>query len=376
MVAQYLIDWASIASRVDRATATEAMELRWKLNSLRQKIETNGVVIMDDDSRLIEKLQSTIVFLKTLTEESNEEEYSNLILALESFQNVYENRQYYVKAADSRGALPDCIDAWNDHVRPISPQGITGGVVITDNGELALGTLESETIDSYETSETECLRRNWSSGRSYNAGTQKEFIEYLNAFAATSSGEVLFVDPYWGSAGQSTEAGGESAQQKRYLHATVLFAKPFMMNSDVERIDFLTEYPKDPNDRSKECVCFCTDKLCNRLSGLVAVRRGDLVMNVEFVEPLDRSATFHNRYLVNETYTMSLLNGIDVCDTGGRMGNFEVQLFGQSGRGDKLKRGKVTNYRKRTLKPEEVDLQKPYVRIIKDKPFVRFTVNG
>ena len=378
MIAQYLIDWASIESRVYNATPAEAMRLCWKLTSLREKIEKNGIAIVDEDSRLIEKLQGVIVFLKTLMGDTSEEGYSDLILALENFQNVYANRQYYVKVEDTQGVLQDCIAAWNEHVRLISQQGIVGGVVITDTPDLTLGTLMSETIDSYEASETERLRQTWSEGRSYNDGSQTDFMAYLNAFAATSSGEVLFVDPYWGSTGQPTEAGGESVQQLRYLHATVLFAKPFVMNPEVERIDFLTEYPRDPDDRRKDCICFCTDKIGDKIDALSAVRRGNLVMNVEFVEPImGQQATFHNRYIVNEMYTMSLLNGMDICDRSGRMGEFEVQLFGQSGGGDKLKRGRVTNYRRRDLKPENVDLQgPPYVRTVKNNPLIQFKLNG
>lgn len=376
MIAQYLIDWASIETRVDNATAVGAMKLCGQLTLLREKIETNGVVIVDDDSRLIKKLQDTISFLRELTEDVNEEGYADLILELECFQNVYENRQYFVGVSEEQEALAGCVAAWNEHVRPISQQGVAGGVVITDVPGLNLGSLNVETIDSYENSDAEHLRREWSTGRSYGPKSQKEFHDYLNAFAATSFGEVLFVDPYWGSTGQPTEGGGESSQQKRYLHATVMFARPFVMNSDVERIDFLTEYPRDPTDHNKGCVCFCTDKLGDKLRGLAAIRKGDLVVNVNFVEPVERSAKFHNRFIVNELYTMALHNGMDVCDASGVMGDFEVQLFGRSVSGDKMKRGKVSNYRKRILKQDEVDLQKPYVRTVKGNPLVRLTVNG
>ena len=56
MIAQYLIDWASIETRVEEAKDNkDAQILRMQLSSWREKIEKNGVVIVDEDSCLIEK---------------------------------------------------------------------------------------------------------------------------------------------------------------------------------------------------------------------------------------------------------------------------------------------------------------------------------
>ena len=376
MIAQYLIDWASIETRVEEAKDNkDAQILRMQLSSLREKIEKNGVVIVDEDSCLIEKLHGTIVFLESLTD-SDEEGFSDLVLELVAFQNVYENRQYYVKAADSQEVLAGCITAWNKHTSQISPQGVAGGVVITDKDGLTLGNLKSETIDSYEKSDTEKLRCAWSSGQHFLAESQKEFSAYLNAFAAVSSGEVLFVDPYWGAVGQVTKDGDGAKQQKRYLQSTKCFVKPFIMNPDVKRIDFLTRYPSDPDDQKKDCICFCTEELSEMLRAQVAGRSGELVLNVEFVEPAGCGAKFHDRFIVNEMYTVSLLDGLDICDERGKIKPFNIHLFGESEGDDNLKRGKVTNYQRRKLNPKKVDLPgPPYERIIRESPRVRLTVN-
>lgn len=389
MIAQYLIDWASIETRVEEAKDNkDAQILRMQLSSLREKIEKNGVVIVDEDSCLIEKLHGTIVFLESLTD-SDEEGFSDLVLELVAFQNVYENRQYRVKAADSQEVLAGCITAWNKHTSQISPQGVEGGVVITDKDKdgLPLGHLEPATIDSYEKSKTEKLRCAWSSGQHFLAESQKEFSAYLNAFAAVSSGNVLFVDPYWGSVGQVTEDDEGTKQQKRYLQSTKCFVKPFIMNPDVKRIDFLTRYPRDPDDQKKDCICFCTEELSDMLRAQVAGRRGELVLNVEFVEPIagkGKRSDFHDRFIVNEMYTVLLPGGLDICDEEGKIKTFNIGLFdesrdddkrkqGKSRGGDNLKRGKVTNYQRRKLNPEEVDLPE---RIIRESPRVRLTVNG
>lgn len=381
MIAQYLIDWASIEARIDKAPDEAAMALRLRLTALRKGIEENGVVLVDDDSSLLQKLHDTIQRL-SMFKDSSEEGFSQLALELECFQNVYENRRYLVKAPPSgapmQSALSDCMRAWNEHARRISPQGIVGGVVIADENlpESDLGTLVAETIDSYGRSKTEERRRNWIRGQSFCEDSKKSFLEYLNAYAATTAGAILFVDPYWGAVGQTTEAGDESTQQQRYLNATKLFTDPFVRNPDVKEIEYLTVYPKDPDDHAKDCVCFATEGLRNLLTDLVATRKGDLEIKVSFVERKHRYGVFHNRFFVNKQYMVSLLNGMDVCDERGGIRRFEMQLFGESSRGNMIRRGSIDGYRSRNIADEEVDMVRPFEVLLHGNPCVRFKLNG
>ncbi|MDY5953944.1 MAG: hypothetical protein SPK06_00740, partial [Kiritimatiellia bacterium] len=121
-------------------------------------------------------------------------------------------------------------------------------------------------------------------------------------------------------------------------------------------------------------------------------RRGELVLNVEFVEPIagkGKRSDFHDRFIVNEMYTVLLPGGLDICDEEGKIKTFKIGLFfdesrdddkrkqGNSRGGDNLKRGMVLNHQRRKLEPEKVDLPAPsYERIIRESPRVRLTVNG
>jgi hypothetical protein len=92
---------------------------------------------------------------------------------------------------------------------------------------------------------------------------------------------------------------------------------------------------------------------------------------------VEDGATFHNRYLVNDQFTVALHNGMDICNYDGNINNFEMSLFGRSKRGcGKIARGYVKTYVVRPVKKEEVDMCYPYTVIINEQPRVIFSVNG
>ena len=56
MIAQYIIDWQCVRDRIDRVACVDdvALErLRGRLSALREKISENGVLIVDEDTCLL-----------------------------------------------------------------------------------------------------------------------------------------------------------------------------------------------------------------------------------------------------------------------------------------------------------------------------------
>ena len=385
MIAQYIIDWKCVRDRIDRAACVDdvALErLRGCLSTLREKISENGVLIVDDDACLLNDLNTVRLELESLVSEDQPDcgaLYFNLKQELESFLNAYENAGYMISIDDEEDAVKACVSEWLDHTQRISPQGVKGGVVITDRGDdLDCGTLSVENWESYAGSATESQRKLWQHGLSFNERTRGEFLDCLNSFAATSCGDVLFVDKYWSSVGVLNVGGGMTTRQKRYVNSTMLFLKPFVNNPDVSRVDFITVVPEYKNGEEQPCICInCENGLCEKVRALAAIRRGDLKINVMLVEPRsDSDAQFHNRYMINERFTVALHNGLDVCDRNGRLIDFQTSLFGATVGATKMARGHVVDHTAHAIKTEEVDVCAPYVLSIKDNPKISVSLNG
>lgn len=385
MIAQYIIDWKCVRDRIDRAACVDdvALErLRGQLSALREKVAENGVLIVDDDARLLKDLNAIKLELESLVSEDQPDcgaVFFDIRQELDSFLNAYENVGYIISIANDEDSVQACVSGWLDHARRISLQGIKGGVVITDrNDGLDYGTLALENWESYEGSETETQRWKWQHGLSFNECTRDAFRDCLNAFAATSCGDVLFVDKYWSAVGVLNVGGGMTTRQKRYVNSTMLFLKPFVNNPDVSRVDFITVVPEHKNGEEQPCICInCENGLCEKVRALAASRKGDLKINIMLVEPRrDSDAQFHNRYMINERFTVALHNGLDVCDRNGRLIDFQMSLFGATVGATKLARGHVVDHNAHIIKAEEVDVCAPYIMSIKDNPEISVSLNG
>ena len=385
MIAQYIIDWKCVRDRIDRVACVDdvALErLRGQLSALREKVAENGVLIVDEDTCLLNDLNTAKSVLESLISEDQPDcgaVYFDMKQELDSFLNAYENAGYMISIDNEEEVVQACVSKWLVHTRRISPHGIKGGVVITDRREdLDRGTLALEKLESYAGSKTESTRWRWQHGLSFNERTRGDFLDCLNAFAATSCGEVCFVDKYWSSVGVLNVGGGMTTRQKRYVNSTMLFLKPFVTNPDVSRVDFITAVPEYKTDEEQPCFCInCENGLCEKVTALAATRRGDLKINVMLVEPnRDSDAQFHNRYMINERFTVALHNGMDVCDRDGGLIDFQVSLFGATVGATKLARGHVVDHKVHPIEVEEVDVCVPYVRPIRNNPVVSVSLNG
>ena len=380
MIAQYIIDWKCVRDRIDRAACVDdvALErLRGRLSALREKISENGVLIVDEDACLLNDLNTAKGVLESLISEDQPD--CGAVYFDMKLLNAYENAGYMILAESTEAAVQACVSEWRAHTRRISLQGIKGGVVITDRREnLDCGSLALESWESYGESATEAQRKEWQHGLSFNEQTRGEFLDCLNSFAATSRGDVLFVDKYWSSVGVLNVGGGMTTRQKRYVNSTMLVLKPFVNNPDVSRIDFITAVPE--YKKNEEQPYFCVNSqggLCEKVKVLVAARKGDIKINVMLVEPQQGSdAQFHNRYMINERFTVALHNGMDVCDRMGKLIDFQVSLFGVTAGVTKLARGHVVDHNMHVIKPDEVDVCAPYTVPIKDNPRVSVSLNG
>ena len=385
MIAQYIIDWKCVRDRIDRAACVDdvALErLRGRLSALREKISENGVLIVDEDACLLNDLNTAKGVLESLISEDQPDcgaVYFDMKQELDSFLNAYENAGYMISAESTEDAVQACVSEWRAHTRRIFLQGIKGGVVITDRREdLDCGSLALESWERYGESATEAQRKEWQHGLSFNEQTRGEFLDCLNSFAATSRGDVLFVDKYWSSVGVLNVGGGMTTRQKRYVNSTMLVLKPFVNNPDISRVDFITVVPEYKNGEEQPCFCInCENGLCEKVRALAATRRGDLKINVMLVEPrLDSDAQFHNRYMINERFTVALHNGLDVCDRNGRLIDFQMSLFGATVGATKMASGHVVDHNVHAINTEEVDVCAPYVVSIKDNPKISVTLNG
>lgn len=385
MIAQYIIDWKCVRNRIECNAASDELaveRLRGYLSSLREKIFENGALIVDEDSRLLNDLNDIKRELEDLVSEDQRDcgaVYFDMKQELESFLNAYENAGYIISVEENEDVVQACVNGWCEHTRRISPQGVKGGVVITDRSEdLEKGTLAVESWDSYVSSETEFMRRRWRQGLSFNQRSCDDFKDCLNSFAATSCDEVLFVDKYWSSVGVSNAGGGATTRQERYAKSTKLFLKPFLNNPDVSRVDFITAVPEYRDD---EAAIFCLNSeggLCAIVEAWGATRRGDMKINVMLVEPNNPNsdAQFHNRYMINERFTVALLNGMDVCDRWGNLIDFQLILFGATTGATKMERGHIVGHRVHSINQNEVDVVAPYSILIRDTPQVSVSLNG
>ena len=382
MIVQYIIDWKCVRERIDRANDLTLERLRGCLSSLREKISENGVLVVDEYSCLLDDLNAVKCELEDLVSDDQPDcgaVYFDMKQELESFLNAYVNAGYMISVENREDVVQACVSEWMAHTRRISPQGIKGGVVITDRREdLEHGTLAVESWESYRGSETESIRKRWQHGLSFNERTRGYFLDCLNSFAATSCGEVLLVDKYWSSVGVLNVGGGITTRQKRYVNSTILFLKPFVNNPDVSRVDFITAGPEYRKDEEAPCFCINTPGgLCDKVKALVATRKGDMKVNVMLVEPKsDSDAQFHNRYMINERFTVALHNGLDVCDRNDKLIDFQMSLFGVTEGASKMARGHVVDHNVHSIKTEEVDVRAPYVMPIKDNPKVSVFLNG
>ena len=382
MITQYIVDWKCVRDRIDCADELAVERLRGRLSALREKVVENGVLIVDEDNCLLNDLNAVKHELESLVSEDQPDcgaVYFDMKLELDSYLNAYENAGYMIPAENTEDIVQACVSEWWAHTRRISPQGIKGGVVITDRREdLDSGTLAVESWDSYGMSGTESIRKIWQHGLSFNERTRDDFLDCLNAFAATSYGEVLFVDKYWSSVGVLNVEGGVTIRQVRYLNSTSLSLKPFINNPHVSRMDFITAVPEYKKGEEQTCICInCENGLCEKVKALTASRKGDLKINVMLVEPRrDSDAQFHNRYMINERFTVALHNGLDICDRNGKLIDFQMSLFGATVVSTKLARGHVVGHNIHAIKGYEVDVCAPYVVSIKDNPKVSVSLNG
>ena len=102
MIAQYIIDWKCVRDRIDRAACVDdvALErLRGRLSALREKISENGVLIVDEDTCLLNDLNTAKGVLESLISEDQPDcgaVYFDMKQELDSFLNAYENAGYMI----------------------------------------------------------------------------------------------------------------------------------------------------------------------------------------------------------------------------------------------------------------------------------------
>ncbi len=376
MIFQYIIDWKSLGKLINAPgiSDTQFERIRGHLQSLREKIYQNGILISDDGTILEEDLRNIINDLKGCEEDPV---YFNLLREMELYEKAYEDRSYRICIDNRHGSnVEACASAWFEHTRLISPQGVKGGVVITDE-RIQLRNFSIVQLEDYDNSEVEELRKKWSRGLTFNHRTRQDFRDCLYAFAAASCKWVEFVDPYWFSIGVSNAGGGETARQMRYKESTSLFLGPFVRNPDIERIDYITLWPTKTNEDEYEG--FCCNKLEELMEKFAATRGQRLKVNITLLENEGRSRShecFHNRFMINKDYTVALLNGMDICDTSGKLVEFQMILFGSTTENDNLSRWHIANFVMHNIEEEEVDVQRPYRVKIRDNPEITLSLNS
>ncbi len=372
MIAQYIIDWGSVLKRVRRADDLGLERMRSRLAWLREKIARNGVLIVDGDSRILEDLNVAVQELLGVADGGPDGAvaYSDMRMELELYITAYENSAYRIDAGRSEDSLEDCIKGWVDHARRIAPSGVRGGVVITDrDGVGAEPFMAVETWESYPRSDVERLRYDWSNGLAFDDGSRADFEGCLRAFAATSAGEVVFVDKFWSAIGMPEENADSMVGRIRRKKSTKLLLAPFCRNPEVGRIDIITTYPRG-------CDCFCTELLKESVASLAACRGNSLHVNVMFVEPHAAAARFHNRFLFNDVYTVSLHDGMDICDCNGKLIHFQISLYGPTKGRTRLDRGHINDHGVRNITELDVDIPPPFVVYLRQAPAVTLSLNG
>lgn len=393
MIIQYLIDWECVGQRINDFKNTDGLEcLFLRLHGMREKIENNGVLIDSNNNVIVGILQSVVeltdVFMG-MAEECELERLNDIKNELECFQNLYENKRVDVQddypengsepENDPENALRVCMRQWSQHIHKVCRRISTHcAVVITESSSLDVDKSDvfvKETLDSYNKSAIEELRKRWNDHQSFNQENKKEFISYLGVYAATSNGQVSFFDPYWSKIGHPYNQGN-------YACSTRCLLEPFIKNPYVRTIDFVSKYQSEP--RSKQ-ECFCVANIEETLKSWIAVRPGPLTINIvlldEKKDPQAKSI-FHNRYIVNDLYRVSLPNGMDVCSHQNQMREFQMQRAGSTDCPNAnnitslLRRGEIKGFEKHRFKSQEVDFcAPPYERILRDNPSVRLTLD-
>lgn len=393
MIVQYLIDWKSVKRRVDGCGGKESVELlQLRLQAVREKITNNGVLIVDGDSEIEKALHETIMSTDELSQA--DEVFSYLKAELECFQTLYENRRIAIEDEasedDAEKVLEMCVQCWSRHVHGVCP-GISQpcAVLITDEmgSDASLptdssGVFTQETLETYKDSAIEKLRAKWNDLQSFDRKRQDDFLLYLGAYAASSTGQVSFFDPYWAAIGKSKESDD---QRRRYEQSTKSFFKVFAMNPKVKTIDYVAKY-------DTKAECFCLNNIKEVLSSGVACRKGDLRINVILLDRengrnsrMKSEAVFHNRYIVNDLYAVVLPDGMDVYSSDGRLRHeeFKMQRAGATespnskGLTTLLRMGGIKGYGMHQFSPTEIDFDAPpYESTLRDRPSVKLVLNG
>ncbi len=406
MIIQYLIDWTHIHRCIDTARDDVHIErLRVSLSDLRKAIETNGILVKDNSGNVLIPLNNLKRFVGDLTDEADGP-YSYLVRELGNWLTLYENRERGIEIDDATSdenlCLMKCVHAWSEHLRRIAPQGINGFVVITDRVAEEISEVETsfftcETIDGYEDSAMAKLQSEWAKPMTFNKDNETNFKDYISAFAAATEGEVTVADPYWATIAlpeyesENILAEYESeAQQtkKRWSVSTKRFIEPFLSNSLIKTISFLSLFPKEMDDTSKkrrDCLCLSTGTIKETFQGTQFRRRSSLEIHVILIDVDKKEHDFHDRYIVGDTYAMILPRGLDVCNQSGRFDHeFRVipdmnatthEAYSSSSLVKLFKLCHIIGYKKRSIKDEEIDIPYPYKLEIRSTPNPNVTLS-
>ncbi len=401
MIVQYLIDWKHIRQCIDKAAndVAYAERLLGRLVNLREAVEANGILIMDETSEVLDPLNDSITFvdgLAAVEENDQTPTYGDLVSELQNDLNLYYNRVRIVTTDDKQfrdnESFIKCVQAWCKHLGRIS-QGRPKDksfVIISDkmfgNQEFVD---ESRcvfiTIDSYKNSEAEELRRRWHGTLFFTRKNEHAFFDYLNAFAASAIGDIVFSDQYIMklAAGELDDTNTDKLERQTSLQ---LFLTPFLSNSYVDSLTLISSYPKAPqHNPPRDSICFSSAALCNVINGILLKCKSMkiyvlLLQEKEGIDRQEEQPSLHPRTIAADYFAMGLEHGIDVFTKDGRiketfriyhLPNWDDKRDLKDNK-EKIRRCDLSNCCTRRFKGDDIDMEEPpYEKMIRTTPPVK-----
>ncbi len=401
MIVQYLIDWKHIRRCIDNAAnnIVYAVQLQSRLVNLRNAIEANGILILDEFSKVREPLALITAFAEEYAEEYAELDeggiFGDLRNILITFDSLYEDRKHIVEINESTGDdndyLKECVQAWTKHSRRIAtPREIKGFVIITDRfcELLSINIRQSficESIDSYEDSDTEMLRKKWLGEQTYDESSKNAFYDYMNAFCAAAEGQAVLADPFWSEIAKPEDDNTPEHinGQKRWKHSSKALLQPFLSNSDITELTIISKYPVDYGKFAALEVINLIEEM-GRTNKIRHNNAKGLLIRVLLLKKVCNSRRmhpFHNRAIVGGIYSMRIPEGLDICDENGLLNSFHP-YSGDKGEGSlerdeaKFRRCQITDHVKRSFCGGDIDMPRPYEKCIRPNPQIRLVFEG
>jgi len=204
VIVQYFIDWGYIRSRINAECGDPVRleTLRKDLRRLRLCLCTNGVLLSSARSKWEKELQTSLRELNQDEEGQPIVEWMHLSDELKSFQNVYLERRLILDL-DTTVSVDEVLDVREAFLNAACLSDYNLPCAVISNVSCRRGVpdgVEVVSLEDYEESQTEQLRRSWEhvsfSPEDTTASTQLDCYFAAISVGASAYGQLTLYDPF------------------------------------------------------------------------------------------------------------------------------------------------------------------------------------